>query len=69
MRNDESSERGKEGPREDREGSRQRKGEEDSRLEITVQKRTQFAEGGSEKMEPGQRKVSTERSPADFLET
>ena len=51
---------GKEGPREDREDSWQSRTEENSRLEIAVQRMRLSAEGGSEKMDIGQRRESTE---------
>ena len=54
------SERGKESPREDWEGSWQNREEETSRLEIVIQRMRQSAEGGSEKMEVGQRREPTE---------
>ena len=42
------------------EESQQKGAEENSRLEIEVQRRTQSEEGGSENMEAGQRRQSTE---------
>ena len=51
---------GKEGLREDRDSICQSRAEENSRLEIAVERMTQSAEGGSEKMEVGQRRESTE---------
>ena len=46
--------------REGRSERRRESAEEDSRIEIAVQRRTQSAEGGSEKMETEQRRESTE---------
>ena len=53
---------GKEGPREDRESSWQRRAEENSWLEIAVQRMTQPAEGGSEKMEVEEEEESQQKS-------
>ena len=49
-----------EGRSERRQKSQQKGAEENSQLEIEVQRKTQSAEGGSEKMEAGQRRESTE---------
>ena len=51
---------GKEGLREDKKSQLTKEGEENSRLEIAVQRMTQSAEGSSKKMAVGQRRESTE---------
>ena len=50
----------KEGPREDRESQLTKEGRREQSADKAVQRRTQSEEGGNEKMEPGQRRESTE---------